>query len=258
MNSIQSILALNKAQMVGVHGNARRALDRLEISKFLALRFEAYNQLRLHLFHPERVPSLRNAGAMTGEVVARLVELGWLKALDRGHSVVVLNQQLGEPDVQLYLRGHWLEEYLFCALKHAGSEECYYNQKIQWGDSAAPSLFEVDVIGRSENRLVFVSCKAINPRASAGMSTELRAFMSEALSWDHLFARGEAAVIVATTADFIDERRKALRFAPLIEQASYLGEVLIGEEHLPWDVLLAICQTILVGGMPDVEAVLKP
>ena len=257
MSKIEAILLQNRAQLLGASGDSRGALDRLEISKLLASTFEAYNELRLHLFHTERLPSLRNASPATKAITERLLAEGWIKATDRNRSEVVLNAKLCEPAIALYLRGRWLEEYLFCALCHAGADECYYGQKIQWGNPDAPSMFEVDVLGRSGSRLVFVSCKAISPRSTAGMSTELRAFMSEALSWDHLFARGEAAVLVATTADFVDERRRALRFAPLVEQAACLGEVLIGEEHLPWDVLVPICRTILAGNTPAVDAIIR-
>lgn len=257
MNTIGAILRQNRAQLLGTSGDSRAAFGRLEISKLLASTFEAYNELRLHLFHPEKVPSLRNAGRATKAITDKLLAEGWIKATDRERSEVVLNSQLRDPAIALYLRGHWLEEYLFCALCNAGADECYYGQKIQWGNPEAPSLFEVDALGRSGARLVFVSCKAISPRSTAGMSTELRAFMSEALSWDHLFARGEAAVLVATTADFVDERRRSLRFAPLMEQAACLGEVLIGEEHLPWDVLVPICRAILSGGTPDVDTIIR-
>ncbi len=253
MTSIRQLLAESRAGLFGPPGDARRARERLPLSQLLAIRYEAYNRLRMHLFHAQREPTLPGADGALAEIIGPLIEQQWIKRLDNSGRRFCLDPRHAGDEVDLYLRGHWLEEYLYCALMHAGVDEGYFSQKIRWGDDKAPSMFEVDALARSGDRLILVSCKAINPRSGNGMSTELRAFMAEALSWDRLLANGRAAVLIATTADFIDERHLNIRFAPILEQAECLGEILIGEEHLPWDTIVPICRSIVHGDRPDIR-----
>lgn len=240
--TIDSLLRKHRACRHGVAGSPQASRKRLETSKFLAEHYPDYDRLRLHLVNPAQHPNIANEADGVKKTARHLANLGWIEPADYRGSRYRYSRK-ADNDIRNYLRGHWLEEYVFEAFLAAGADEACYGQKLTWGGKAAPSFFEMDVIARKGEQLMFVSCKAISPGPEQGMSTELRGFMSEALSWDHLFSAGDAKVMIVTTADMVDERKSnSARYPQLKDQAKWLDQALVGVEQLKWDSLVECCR----------------
>jgi len=249
--TLASILNRYGARLSPDRGEPVPAAKRLPVSKYLADHFQAFNSLRLHLLNPKAHPSLEKSPASVLECARFLASQGFVRLVDPGKVVYRVNPE--HTYALLYLNGEWLEELVFEAFSRSGSEETTYRQKVLWGSPDCPSHFEVDVMARRGELVVFSSCKAIKPDPESGKSTELRRFMSEALSWDQLFSGGKARVLVVTTAEMVDQRKKTTLYAPLEEQARVLGEVLLGIEDLSWDKLCRMVGKILEGKDPEGE-----
>lgn len=239
--TIELLLNQNGASRYGVPGNISSSKKRLETSKFLAKNYSAFDKLRMHLFNHNNPNSYSFDSEQSKEVAAYLSHLGWIRPRDQNHRVYEVVGNL-DIDIQNYLRGHWLEEYVYEAFMEAGADEAYHGQRIIWGSDESPSFFEIDVIARKASQLTFVSCKAIKTEPEQGKSTELRHFMSEALSWDQLLSAGKAKVMVVTTADMIDERQAMKnRYLQLHEQAKALNQTFVGVEDLEWSKIVKCC-----------------
>jgi hypothetical protein len=236
--NIEYLLNQNGAKRFSDPGCAKLSRKRLDTSKLIARNFPSYDKLRLHLFnHQKKLLSL-NDQQQIKEVATYFCHLGWITNGPNNTFKVVNNL---DENIIRYLRGQWLEEYVFEAFVEAGVDEVYHGQKIEWGSNESPSYFELDVIARRGNQLKFVSCKAIKTEPEQGRSTLLRQFMSEALTWNELLANGKAKVMVVTTADMVDEEQSMkLRYAPLHEQAFALDLLLIGVEELSWKSMLSL------------------
>ncbi|MHB8370811.1 MAG: hypothetical protein ACYDBP_14185 [Leptospirales bacterium] len=68
-----------------------------------------------------------------------------------------------------------------------------------------------------------------------------------------MFFSCKARVLVVTTAEMVDQRKKTTLYAPLEEQDRVLGEVLLGIEDLSWDKLCRMVGKILEGKDPEEE-----
>ena len=246
--TLGSILKKHRVRLDPNSGNPTPAQKRLSISKCLASHFKDFNILRLHLFHSNKNPTLEKAPDSVLDCARYLSSQGLLLTIDPKRKIFCIDPK--REDGREYLNGEWLEELVYVAFREAGAEESSYRQKILWGSPDKMSHFEVDVLARKSDVMVFSSCKAIRPEPEQGRSTELRRFMSEALSWDHLFAAGKAKILVVTTAEMVDRRTHAMRYAPLVEQARYLGEVLLGVEDLAWEKLCSVAGLLLDGKEP--------
>ena len=240
--TIELLLNQNGASRYGVPGNINSSKKRLETSKFLAKNYSDFDKLRMHLFNHNSRNSSSFDSVQTEVVVNYLTRLGWIRPREQNHLTYEVVGNL-DVDIQNYLRGHWLEEYVYEAFMEAGADEAYHGQRIIWGSEESPSFFEIDVIVRKGAQLTFVSCKAIKTEPEQGKSTELRHFMSEALSWDQLLSAGKAKVMVVTTADMIDERQAMKnRYQQLHEQAIALDQIFLGVEDLEWAKLTSLLQ----------------
>jgi hypothetical protein len=242
--SIDTLLHQFRARRHGDPGNTVESRERLDTSKFLASNYLHYDRLRLHLVSRAQYQNISREHEHVKNIAAHLTRLGWIEPIDDAKVKYRFSPNVSMA-IRDYLCGHWLEEYVYEAFVASGADEGYYGQKIIWGKDI-PSFFEMDVIARKASQLVFVSCKAISPGPVQGMSTELRRYMSEALTWDQLFSGGDAKVMIVTTADMIDERSgNKVRYSQLNEQANGLNQILIGIEQLKWPTLIECCKSCL-------------
>ncbi len=240
--SIDTLLLQFRARRHGEAGNPIESRERLETSKFLASNYLYYDRLRLHLVSRAQYPNISKEHEQVKKIAAHLTRLGWIEPIYDAKVEYRFSPNIPMA-IRDYLCGHWLEEYVYEAFVASGADEGYYGQKIIWGKDV-PSFFEMDVIARRASQLVFVSCKAISPGPVQGMSTALRRYMSEALSWDQLFSGGDAKVMVVTTADMIDEKNdNNVRYSQLNEQAKGLNQILVGIEQLKWPTLIECCKS---------------
>ncbi|QFG77791.1 hypothetical protein F6A13_03430 [Acidithiobacillus sp. 'AMD consortium'] len=237
--NLEEILEQSLARVDQPVGNAEKAISRQRLTQFIAFHYLPFNALRNHLYG-----TTKPSNPLTGEARRIGDFLVAAKVLDYCKG---LYQSPNDNDITRYLRGGWLEEYIFLCLREAGADECYYSLPIHWGDNNPPSCFEIDAAAYHADNVVFASCKTLNPWPKDGTSTQLRRFMSEALSWEHLFSQGRAKCLVVTTIEFIDRKRKTVRLSNLFEQAEYMNEVLVGMETLDWDQMVKLCGMLIQG-----------
>ncbi len=234
-NNIDNLLSRRQTKRAGISGNAVQANDRIELSKFLAEHFVAFDPLRNHLFHPEHAHTLGEAETQSAKrVLKRLHDLNWIVP---GKYRTWRPTNLG--DSRAYLSGGWLEELAFCAHEAAGVDEASFGQEVEWRVNDVTGKNEIDVIARRGELLSFTSCKTIQPQKSQGKNTTLRGFLTETDYWNIHFANDEGRALLVVTADFYDEmRRNQHRYPELLARASILEVSLIGLEELHWDRLV--------------------
>lgn len=177
--SLEEMLKQGLARVDQPVGNAEKAISRQRLTHFIASHYVPFNVLRNYLYG-----SAKSQNTLTVEARKFADFLIAEKLLDYHKGFY---QCANSNDVSRYLRGGWLEEYIFLCLREAGADESYYSLPILWGENNPPSCFEIDAAACHADNVVFASCKAANPWPKDGTSTQLRRFMSEALSWEQLF-----------------------------------------------------------------------
>ncbi len=234
-NDINQLLARRHTRRVDLPGSSELARSRLDLSKFLAERYVAFDPLRNHLFHPEHGHSLDQRTLQAAKpVIDRLHDLGWIKPSGNRSWAPTNN-----GDSHAYLAGAWLEELAFCAHEAAGVDEANFGQYVEWQVNGVKGKNEIDVIARRGDMLSFTSCKTIQPEKSQSKNSTLRGFLSETDYWNIHFADDQGRALLIVTADFYDEmRRNKHRYPELLARASILEVTLVGLEDLRWDRLV--------------------
>ena len=234
-NNIDKLLARRQTRRAGLPGSTVQARDRLELSRFLADHFVAFDPLRNHLFHPEHRHDLGGQEARAaGPVIERLRGLGWIFQAGT-HSWTPTNR----GDSRAYLAGGWLEELVFCAHEAAGVDEAAFGQEVEWQVKGITGKNEIDVIAQRGDVLSFTSCKTVQPNKTHSKNNTLRGFLTETDYWNIHFANDQGRALLIVTADFIDEmRHNRQRYPELFARASILEVTLVGLEELRWDRLV--------------------
>jgi len=136
----------------------------------------------------------------------------------------------------MYIKGGWLEEYVYCAHVQAGVDEASYGQAVEWRVGDVIGNNEIDVIARRGDKLSFTSCKTQDPYLLAGSTKQITGFLTEVDYWDTHFADNSGKLLLVVTADFIDEMKQNRHRYPLIyARASVLNIDVIGLEDLAWE-----------------------
>jgi hypothetical protein len=234
-NKIDNLLARRQTRRVGLPGNHLQARSRIDLTKFLAENFVAFDPLRNHLFHPEHGHTLGKTEAQSANTILdRLHDLGWIVP-GKNHSWRPTNF----GDSHAYLSGGWLEELAFCAHEAAGVDEANYGQDVEWQVEGVTGRNEIDVIARRGEVLSFTSCKTLQPEKTQSKSNTLRGFLSETDYWNIHFANDQGRALLIVTADFYNEmRHNKHRYPELLARASILEVSLVGLEDLRWDRLV--------------------
>lgn len=234
-SSIEGLLGRRGARLHGSGGNQALARKRADVSRLLAHGYEAWDRLRSHLFNPQDHPRLM-ASEATRVLASKLMARGWIKPASRDGSTWGLDQ--ADEDTERYLRGGWLEEYVWLAHLEAGCDEACFGQQVEWTVDTVIGRNEIDVIARRGEVLSFTSCKCVKPR-HASHNERLREFINEVGYWDWHFADREARGLLVTTADLLDEmQHNAARYPTLMARAKVLDVGMAGLEHLGWERLV--------------------
>jgi hypothetical protein len=239
MNSptIDSLLQKRKTRRIDDSGNPESARRRLPISKLIAENFSVFDQLRLHLFHPDKFADYYATSKRARKLVDCLADLGWICTAGITPKWWITSEL--SQELRWYLQGGWLEEYAYCAHLAAGAEEAYYGQKIEWRVGEVLGNNEIDVLARKGDVLSFTSCKSIQSEQKAGMATAITRFLTEADYWDTHFANNQGRVLLVVTADFIDEIRNSRhRYPMVLARASVMSVDVLGLEDLAWERLV--------------------
>ena len=235
-SDINDLLAERKTCRIGQSGNHQEALQNLEISKLIAKNYEGFNVLRKHLVHPNVQPKIVNPTRNVLSSIELLSDLGWIRQNQRDSWQFIKETSSSEF---MYIKGNWLEEYVYCAHIHAGVDEASYGQEVEWQVGDVIGNNEIDVIARRGEKLSFTSCKTQNPFSSNGSTTKISSFLTEVDYWDTHFAGNTGKLLLVVTADFIDEMEQNRHRYPLVcARASVLNVDMIGLEDLDWDRLV--------------------
>ncbi|MFA6203151.1 MAG: DUF1887 family CARF protein [Gallionella sp.] len=235
-SNVDSLLAKRNTCRIGKAGNHSDAINRLEISKLLANNYEGFNVLRKHLIHPKDQPKISNPSKNVKSSIELLSDLGWITHVQNGRWEFSKGTASSE---YAFIKGNWLEEYVYCAHIHAGVDEVSYGQEVEWKVGDVIGKNEIDVIARRGDKLSFTSCKTQHPFPANGSTNQITGFLTEVDYWDTHFANNNGKLLLVVTADFIDEMENNRHRYPLVvARASVLNVDMIGLEDLRWDRLV--------------------
>lgn len=225
--TIIDILRQAQAACVEHDGRLAEARNLLPLWKRLWTNFSAYVAIRDHVVSHRDGADYRprNEAAQTlinDLVAARLLTRAGQRYRTASHLAA------------RRLRGSWLEELGALVALDAGADEVRFSQVLEWRPHLGDEVYrnEIDVIARFDDRLAFVSCKALTPWAATDPSGDDRVFeaLKEVSYWRDHFGHGRGWAILLTTVDFIDEQRHRLRNGGLVERAEVLGVDLVSAD----------------------------
>ena len=245
MPSIAELLERRNAFLKGCSGGENETLARAGLLRLIGDNYRHFEPLRDALLKGRGFSHVENAGA--SDVTARLAEelqrLGLVKPGDEG-----LLRPTG-AHARRFLSGGWLEELAWLAGMRAGADEGIFSQCVRWEVNGFRGENEIDVILRKGERLVFISCKALQSHFDS-TNRKLRNRLMDALHeadnlGDH-FGRDGDRVGVLVTSDLHDEERgDRPRYQALMGKAAVFDVRIIPLEELEWEKLVPAMRDLL-------------
>lgn len=250
MPNIEEILKDRSACLKGKGGDPDAALKRRSLTMDIEHHYPAFETLRDTLLEtqPQKAairPAFLRAGEASDDDVSRLFD-GMLET-----GVVCPDADrfvLPDVDAKRFVTGGWLEELAWLAAMEAGADEAYYSQMVAWEVNGYTGGNEIDLIFRRDDRLGFLSCKALRSTLSAA-DRKHRLRMMDAVHeadnlCDHFGRRGERVGVLVTT-DLFDDRNGQPRYEALMGKAAVLDVRLIPLEDLEWSKLVGILRHLM-------------
>ena len=151
------------------------------------------------------------------------------------------------PSDKRYLGGGWLEELAFLAAQDAGAHEATYGQVIGWQVKGFTGENEIDLIMRRNDRLGFISCKALRSDLDIHDRKHRNRLMDAVHEADNLadhFGQPGECVAVLVTTDLHDEIKGAPRYNALMGKAAVLDVRIIPLEELAYDRLVVALESM--------------
>jgi hypothetical protein len=252
MPTIDDILASRSAFLKGSPGDREAAHGRCELTMEIEHNYPAFERLRDALLDARRVREAQTSGFLhkrrgTDEDEWRLFDM----MLQHGILQHDADQfVLSDVSARRFVTGGWLEELAWLAAVEAGADEAYYSQMIGWEVSGYAGENEVDVIFRRDDRLGFVSCKALRSTLTSA-DRKHRARMMDAVHEadnlaDHFGKPGERVGVLVTT-DLFDDKDGAPRYEALMGKAAVLDVRIIPLEDLAWPQLVGVMRHLMEG-----------
>lgn len=250
MPNIEEILKDRSACLKGSGGDPGAALRRRMLTMEIEHNYPAFETLRDTLLDASPAnantrPGFLRARETTDEDVARLFD-------EMLHSGVVCPDAdrfvLPDVDAKRFVTGGWLEELAWLAAMEAGADEAYYSQMVAWEVNGYAGENEIDLIFRRNDRLGFLSCKALRSTLSAADRKHRLRMMDAVHEADNLcdhFGRPGERVGVLVTTDLFDDRNGQPRYEALMGKAAVLDVQLIPLEDLEWDRLVGILRHLM-------------
>ncbi len=249
MQTIEDILTGRSAFLKGSGGDKNAAENRRDLTMAIQQNYPAFELLRDKLLgaggpqnaaQPVRV--LDAASAAETELLFDHLQQHELLKLDQGE--VTLNK----IDARRFLTGGWLEELAWLAAMEAGAHEAHYSQLVGWDVEGYTGENEIDVIFRRDDKLGFVSCKALRSSLQSS-DRKHRARMMDAVHEadnlaDHFGQPGERVGVLVTT-DLFDEERGEARYQALMGKAAVLDVRVIPLEDIRWDKLVGVMEYLM-------------
>jgi hypothetical protein len=244
--SIEVLLQKRGAWLKGEKGSHEKANARAGLTRMISDDYQLFEQVRDRIFratdqfikHLEIVPETL---APDGHVmVEHMLAQGMVKREEHGHEIC-------ELEGKRYLGGGWLEELAFLAAQDAGAHEVTYGQVIGWQVKGFTGENEIDLIMRRDDRLGFISCKALRSELDIHDRKHRNRLMDAVHEADNLadhFGRPGECVAVLVTTDLHDEIKGAPRYNALMGKAAVLDVRIIPLEDLAYDRLVAALESM--------------
>lgn len=249
MQTIENILNNRSAFLKGAGGDRQAAERRRGLTMAIEQNYPAFETLRDQLLRTGGANKAKGSDELEQAVSAPEYEFliermqqCELVNLDEGHAC------FSGPDARRFMTGGWLEELAWLAVIEAGADEASYSQLIGWDAEGFTGENEIDVIFRREDRLGFVSCKALRSSLETG-DRKHRARMMDAVHEadnlaDHFGRPGERVGVLVTT-DLFDEQRSEARYQALMGKAAVLDVRIIPLEDLGWARLVDVMRYLM-------------
>lgn len=240
--SIEVLLGARGAWLKGDTGDQEEALSRKALTCMIADHYNTFEEVRDRIFratesfmkHVEIVPeTITEQGH---ELVAALLKYKVVVLEEHGHEIC-------EVAGRRYLSGGWLEELAWLGAMDAGADEAFYGQVIGWTVKGFTGENEIDLIMRKNDRLGFVSCKALRSKLDMQDRKQRNRLMDAVHEADNLadhFGRHGECVAVLVTTDLHDEIKGVPRYNALMGKAAVLDVRLIPLEELNYNKLVAV------------------
>ncbi len=249
MQSIENILTARSAFLKGTGGDKLAAENRRDLTRAIEQNFLTFEVLRDRLLGtsrsqntsiPQQQPDCASAAAT--DVLLDCMNRHKFLKMDQGEV------SLSGVDARRFVTGGWLEELAWLAVMEAGAHEAYYSQLIGWDVKGYSGENEIDVIFRRDDKLGFVSCKALRSCLQPS-DRKHRARMMDAVHEadnmaDHFGQPGERVGVLVTT-DLFDEERGEARYQALMGKAAVLDVRIIPLEDIGWDRLVGVMQYLM-------------
>lgn len=250
MPTIEQILASRSAFLKGRGGDPDVAQARRSLTMEIEHNYPAFEELRDTLLDVRSAQRAAGSGflrhrASTPDDVYRLFDV----LLDNGVVQPQADQFiLPDVDAKRFVTGGWLEELAWLAAMEAGADEAYYSQQVGWEVNGYAGENEIDVIFRRDDRLGFVSCKALRSTLSSSDRKHRSRMMDAVHEADNLcdhFGRPGERVGVLVTTDLFDDESGQPRYEALMGKAAVLDVRLIPLEDLGWQRLVTIMRHLM-------------
>ncbi|MGI9514435.1 MAG: Card1-like endonuclease domain-containing protein [Anderseniella sp.] len=249
MQTIENILTGRSAFLKGSGGDKQMAEQRRDLTMAVQQNYPAFEVLRdklLGIRSSENAGQSDTAGAAVSTADTELLfDHLWqheLLKLDQGEV------SLNNMEARRFVTGGWLEELAWLAVMEAGAHEAHYSQLVGWDVEGYTGENEIDVIFRRDDKLGFVSCKALRSSLQSS-DRKHRARMMDAVHEadnlaDHFGQPGERVGVLVTT-DLFDEERGEARYQALMGKAAVLDVRVIPLEDIRWDKLVGVMEYLM-------------
>ncbi len=245
MQSIENILTSRSAFLKGTGGDKNAAERRRELTMAIEHNYPAFEVLRDKLLGTGRTRDpVEGRTPPTSEIEFLFESMQQHELLKQDKGEITLS----DMDARRFMTGGWLEELAWLAAMEAGAHEAHYSQLIGWDVDGYTGENEIDVIFRRDDKLGFVSCKALRSSLQSS-DRKHRARMMDAVHEadnlaDHFGQPGERVGVLVTT-DLFDEERGEARYQALMGKAAVLDVRVIPLEDIGWDRLVGVMQYLM-------------
>ena len=248
MNSstIELLLKHRGAWLKSVKGNEVEAQQRATLSRLIAHDYMRFENLR------DMIVNL--ALATTREEQDVIYEHPQMAHLlsHMERTGLIREEQFGgvrvDTKARRYLSGGWLEELVWLAANEAGADEAVFGQVVGWEVKGFTGENEIDLLMRKDDRLAFISCKALRSELDINDKKHRNRLMDAVHEADnladHFGKQGEKVAVVVTT-DLFDEFKNTPRYHALMGKAAVLDVRVIALEELGWDKLVDAMRELL-------------
>lgn len=246
-SSIEKLLEARGAWLKSTKGDDHLARSRADFSRYIAHNYVEFERnrdevLQLCKLEDPMAIAARLAVPELADFVAGMGTMGLLQ-LEQAEPFWM------DGRLRRYLSGGWLEEFAWLAALQAGAHEAIHGQVIGWEFNGFTGENEIDLIMRFEDKLSFVSCKALRSELDANDRKHRNRLMDAVHTADNLadhFGKQGEKVAVLVTTDLYDEVKNTPRYHALMGKAAVLDVRIIALEDLAEQKLVKALRALMM------------